>query len=81
MRIGLEHPDVRYEIVYGVSNNQRSWYDNSNAYRLGYKPEDNSEPYAEAVLVGEPSNPDPIAERYQGGTLPAGGYTAKTPPA
>ena len=24
------HP---FEIVYGVSNNQRSWYDNSNAYR------------------------------------------------
>jgi len=81
VRIGLEHPDVRYEIVYGVSNNQRSWYDNSNAYRLGYKPEDNSEPYAEAVLAAELSNPDPIAERYQGGTLPAAEYTAKTPPA
>jgi uronate dehydrogenase len=81
VRIGLEHPDVRYEIVYGVSNNQRSWYDNSNAYRLGYKPEDNSELYAEAVLAAEPSNPDPIAERYQGGTLPAAEYTAKTPPA
>jgi hypothetical protein len=26
VRIGLEHPDIRYEIVYGVSNNQRSWY-------------------------------------------------------
>ena len=81
VRIGLEHPDVRYEIVYGVSNNQRSWYDNSNAYRLGYKPEDNSELYAEAVVAAEPSNPDPIAERYQGGTLPAAEYTAKTPPA
>src|SRR5262249_26178318 len=66
VRIGLEHPDIRYEIVYGVSNNQRSWYDNSNAYRLGYKPADNSEPYAEAVLAAEPPNPDPIAERYQG---------------
>src|ERR1700722_13723232 len=74
VRIGLEHPEVRYEIVYGVSNNQRSWYDNSNAYRLGYKPEDNSEPYAEAVLAAEPSNPDLIAERYQGGTLPAAEY-------
>ncbi len=44
VRIGLEHPEVRYEIVYGVSDNRRSWYDNSNAYRLGYKPQDNSEP-------------------------------------
>jgi uronate dehydrogenase len=29
VRIGLEHPDIRFEIVYGVSGNQRSWYDNS----------------------------------------------------
>ena len=40
VRIGLEHPDIRYEIVYGVSNNRRSWYDNSNATRLGYRPQD-----------------------------------------
>ncbi len=53
VRIGLEHPEVRYEIVYGVSNNRRSWYDNSNAYRLGYKPQDDSEPYAAAVLAAE----------------------------
>jgi uronate dehydrogenase len=80
VRIGLEYPELRYEIVYGVSNNRRSWYDNSNACRLGYKPQDDSEPYAEAVLAAEPPGADPIAERYQGGTLPAGEYTAKTPP-
>ena len=51
VRIGLEHPDIRFEIVYGVSGNQRSWYDNSNAYRLGYKPEDDSEPYAAEILA------------------------------
>src|SRR5579863_3056950 len=79
VRIGLEHPDIRYEIVYGISDNRRSWYDNSNAYRLGYRPEDDSEPYAEAVLAAEPPNPDPIAERYQGGTFCADEYTAKTP--
>ena len=57
VRIGLDHPEVRYEIVYGVSNNRRSWYDNSNAYRLGYRPQDDSEPYAEAVLAAEPWAP------------------------
>ena len=31
--IGLEHPKIRFEIVYGVSRNKRSWYDNSNAYQ------------------------------------------------
>src|SRR5436190_16057248 len=80
VRIGLEHPDIRYEIVYGVSNNRRSWYDNSNAERLGYRPQDDSEPYAEAVLAAEAGQPvDPIAEYYQGGTLCAAEYTAPTP--
>ncbi len=79
VRIGLEHPDIRYEIVYGVSDNRRSWYDNSNAYRLGYKPQDDSEPFAAAVLAAEPANANPIAEHYQGGTFCAGEYTAKTP--
>jgi uronate dehydrogenase len=79
VRIGLEHPEIRYEIVYGVSNNRRSWYDNSNAHRLGYRPQDDSEPYAEAVLAAEPPGAHPIAERYQGGTFCAEEYTAQTP--
>ena len=79
VRIGLEHPGVRYEIVYGVSNNRRSWYDNSNAARLGYRPEDDSEPYAAAVLAAEAAViADPIAEHYQGGTFCADEYTAPT---
>ena len=79
VRIGLEHPDIRCEIVYGVSNNARSWYDNSNAYRLGYRPQDDSEPYADAVLAAEPPAADPVAERYQGGTFCAEEYDAPTP--
>jgi len=78
VRIGLEHPDIRYEIVYGVSNNRRSWYDNRNAVRLGYRPEDDSEPYAAEVLAAEPGGADPIAEKYQGGTFCAEEYSAET---
>jgi len=79
VRIGLEHPDIRFEIVYGVSNNQRSWYDNSNAERLGYRPQDDSEPFADAVLAAEAGQPaDPIAEHYQGGTFCAAEYTTAT---
>jgi uronate dehydrogenase len=78
VRIGLEHPDIRYEIVYGVSNNRRSWYDNSNAERLGYRPQDDSEPFAETVLTAEPAGADPIAEYYQGGTFCAADYTAQS---
>ena len=46
VRIGLEHPDLHYEVVYGASENDRTWWDNANAYRLGYRPEDESEPFA-----------------------------------
>jgi len=68
VRIGLEHPDIRFEIAYGVSNNQRSWYDNSNAHRLGYRPQDNSEQFRAAVEARQPTLDfnDPAA-LYQGG--------------
>ncbi len=66
--IGIEHPDIRFEIVYGVSRNTRSWYDNSNARRLGYKPQDDSEIYARKVLAKEgPGNA--IGDLYQGGAF------------
>jgi uronate dehydrogenase len=64
--IGIDHPEIRFEIVYGVSGNKRSWYDNSNAHRLGYRPQDDAETYAAEVLAREKPG-DPTAEKYQGG--------------
>ena len=69
VRIGLEHPDLHYEIVYGASDNNRTWWDNSNAYRLGYKPQDNSENYAEETLAAEPPGADEVSEYFQGGAF------------
>jgi uronate dehydrogenase len=43
VRIGLDHPDLRYEVVYGASDNERSWWDNAAAYRLGYRPHHRAE--------------------------------------
>jgi uronate dehydrogenase len=71
VKIGVDHPDIRFEIVYGVSGNKRSWYDNSNAERLGYKPQDDSESYAAAVLAKEKPPADSLSELYQGGTFVA----------
>ena len=65
--IGIEHPDIRFEIVYGISRNKRAWYDNSNAYRLGYKPQDDSEEWAAEILAKEKPGGDAIAENHQGG--------------
>ena len=66
--VGIDHPGIRFEIVYGVSANKRSWYDNSNALRLGYQPQDDAETYAAEVLAKEKPG-DPRAELYQGGNF------------
>ena len=63
---GLE-ADYVYEIVYGVSANPRSWWDNDNAERLGYRPQDSAEPHAEE-LKGKVSGNE-VAETFQGGTF------------
>ncbi len=67
--IGIEHPEIHFEIVYGISGNKRAWYDNSNAYRLGYKPQDDSEIHAAPVLAREKPSGDAKAEMYQGGAF------------
>jgi uronate dehydrogenase len=67
--IGIENPAIRFEIVYGISGNRRAWYDNANAHRLGYRPQDDSEAWADEVLRNEKPATDPIAERYQGGSF------------
>jgi uronate dehydrogenase len=68
MRIGLEHPAIRHEIVYGMSDNKRGWWDNSNAFRLGYKPQDRSEDHAGLILAKGPGTTgDPRIDLNQGG--------------
>jgi uronate dehydrogenase len=65
--IGIDKPGIKFEIVYGISGNKRRWYDNSNAERLGYRPQDDSETFAEEILAAEKPVTDPIAEAHQGG--------------
>jgi uronate dehydrogenase len=65
--IGIDHPGIKFEIVYGVSGNQRSWYDNANAARLGYRPADDSESFSREILEKEKPSDNAIAEAHQGG--------------
>ena len=65
--IGIETPDLHFEVVYGISDNARAWFDNSNAYRLGYKPQDRSEPHAGEILKRDGPPGTSPAEVYQGG--------------
>jgi uronate dehydrogenase len=38
--LGIEHPTLRFEIVYGISDRTGRHYDNAAAYALGYAPQD-----------------------------------------
>jgi uronate dehydrogenase len=68
VRIGLDHPEIRNEVIYGMSDNKRAWWDNSNAFRLGYKPVDRSEEYAaEAIAADRDATGDLRADLNQGG--------------
>ena len=68
VRIGLEHPDIRYQIFYGASDNERSWWDNAAAYRFGYRPQFRGEDFRDAALAAEARLAgDAVAEWYQGG--------------
>ncbi len=70
VRIGLEHPDLRNEIVFGVSDNERSWWDNDAAWRLGYRPRHRAEDHAAEALAREALlEPDPIADYFEGGSF------------
>ena len=46
----IDAPTTGFSIIYGVSNNDRTPVDNSEASFLGYKPKDNAEQYADKIL-------------------------------
>jgi uronate dehydrogenase len=67
-RIGLTHPEIHFEIVYGASKNARAWWDNANAYRLGYQPQDEAEDHADHAHAVTHEHPeDPITAQFHGG--------------
>ncbi|MGH8033068.1 MAG: NAD-dependent epimerase/dehydratase family protein [Luteimonas sp.] len=68
--IGLTHPSLRYAVVYGVSDNERSFFDNSVAHKLGYRPVDRAEDHAGEVLAGlPPEDMNEVGSHVIGGTF------------
>jgi len=62
----IDHPNYHFVTVYGVSNNLRSRWDNSNVKFLDYRPEDNSEVFAAEILaLGAKENE--ISAQFHGG--------------
>ncbi|MGD9942646.1 MAG: NAD-dependent epimerase/dehydratase family protein [Burkholderiaceae bacterium] len=57
VRCSLDYPDTHFDVLWGVSANTRSLYDNPNAQRYGYFPKDNSEDYRDQ-LIAQPEAAD-----------------------
>ena len=81
VRIGLEHPDIKNEIFYGGSDNERSWWDNESAYRFGYRPTKKGEDYRDEAMAAQARLPaDPIGDWFQGGPFCSAEYTGPAKP-
>jgi uronate dehydrogenase len=69
----LRAPSPGFAVVWGVSANTRNWWDLTAARTLGYRPADDAEVYADALIRrhGEPDLADPVHARVGGEyTLP-----------
>ncbi|WP_191236840.1 NAD-dependent epimerase/dehydratase family protein [Cobetia marina] len=68
-------PKLAYTVIYGVSNNHESWWDNSKSSFLGWVPKDNSEPWRAKVEAAERDiDPNDSAVIYQGGKFTSLGH-------
>jgi uronate dehydrogenase len=71
----LTAPVVGHSVVYGMSDNATTWWDNTSAAHVGYRPQDSSEPFRAAAEARQPmldlSDPTVL---FQGG-----GFVAKGP--
>ena len=66
----LTAPVVGHTIIYGMSDNATTWWDNTPARHIGYRPQDSSEAYRAEVEARQPllDGSDP-AVIYQGGAF------------
>jgi uronate dehydrogenase len=70
--------DIGFQVVWGVSANTRSYWDNAGAAPLGYAPTQNAEDYAADILA----KPNPISatgQRYQGGSFASFDFSREDP--
>jgi uronate dehydrogenase len=68
VNVGLKTKKLHCSSVYGVSKNKRSWWNNKNAYKLGYKPKDNAEKFFKSKLTFNESK-DTIGLKFHGGVF------------
>jgi uronate dehydrogenase len=65
--IGLSHPDVRFDVVYGVSICPEPLYRNERALELGYRPRDRAVDHLAAGFLPFDAMPERLGRGYVGG--------------
>jgi uronate dehydrogenase len=66
----LTAPVVGHSVIYGMSDNSGTWWDNTLARHIGYRPQDSSDVFRAAVEARQPplDLKDPVT-LYQGGAF------------
>jgi uronate dehydrogenase len=73
VKASLFTPRVDHTIVFGASANRDSWWDNSKAAHLNWKPKDNTETFRASREAAPPVDPSSPVEKYQGGAYVVSG--------
>lgn len=71
----LTAPVVGHTIVYGMGDNATTWWDNTSARHLGWRPQDSSEPFRPAIEAAEP-----VLDRHDPAVIHQGGAFVRTGP-
>lgn len=67
VRCSLFTPAVGHAVVYGMSANRETWWDDAGSRRLGFVAKDSSEPFRAKVEAAPALDPSDPAARFQGG--------------
>jgi uronate dehydrogenase len=72
----LSTPVLGHSIIFGMSNNAVTWWDNAQARHIGYAPQDSSDPFREAVFARTPPPDlsDPAVQFQGGGFVKVGPF-------
>ena len=72
----LTAPLVGHSVIYGMSDNTTTWWDNTSARHVGYRPQDSSEPFRAAAEARQPvlDLTDPATLHQGGGFVTKGPY-------
>jgi len=70
----LTTPVLGHSIIFGISDNAVAWYDNDSVRTIGYRPQDSSDVFRDAIYARtpEPDLSDPCVQFQGGGFLMAG---------